>query len=361
MRILYQNHAVVHFNEGLVSSLREMGHEVKTFQHRPMIDSLCKLTTPSILPLTNSIRELKRFGGVTKQYEVLHLNDPIDGELGVVAKINRRPLVVTLHGSPAEHYDLAGGGVKGILTHRVRYDYLGLLHDLGGRIATNTQYTAKSLWNYSRISAKVIYNGVRIDMFTPAKPRGYLQEALGIPYARKVVLWVGRGYHNKDPFTFLTSAERVAREHPDVAFVMGLWYRGPLDDQIAAFVHSSEPLRRSLFVVSQMPWTLMPEIYASSDLLVHTSPNEGFGNAVSEAMSSGKPVIVADKGGPSEYVGEGGLLFRSGDREDLCAKMERLLSDDERRRGMGASARKIACTNLSWHKAAVEYSRLYRN
>jgi glycosyltransferase involved in cell wall biosynthesis len=104
----------------------------------------------------------------------------------------------------------------------------------------------------------------------------------------------------------------------------------------------------------------MPEAYASADLLVHTSPREGFGNAVSEAMSSGRAVIVADRGAPPEYVQDGGLVFKSGDCEDLCEKMESLLSDDERRKALGESARRIACTSLSWHKAAAEYSQLYR-
>jgi len=358
MRVLFQNHMTA-FNEGLVPSLRQMGHEIETFRHTPTFYSAWELSRPAIQPLVHSVLELKRFGAAAKQYDVLHLNDSLDGELGVAAKINGRPLVVTLHGTPIDHFEGAGGGMKGILTHRVRYDYLSLLHDLGGHVTTQSQFCAKTLWSYSHISAKVIYNGVRTDRFTPERPRGYLQATLGIPSTNKVVLWVGRGHKIKDPFTFLSAAETIARKRADTAFVMLLWYKGPLDDQIENLVQRSEALRRSLYFVRKVPWAQMPEAYASSDLVVHTSPCEGFGNAVSEAMSSGKAVIAADRGGPSEYIQDGGLLFKSGDRNDLCEKMEYLLTDEERRKDLGESARRIACTNLSWHKAAAEYSKVY--
>ena len=359
MRVLFQNHTVRRFNEGLVSGLRDMGHQVDAFWHKHVFDSVWELGTPAIRPMVHSILDVKKFGGLAKEYGVIHLNDPLDGELGIVAKVDRRPLVVTLHGTPVDHREGAGGGMKGILTNRLRYDYLSLLHDLGGHVTTQSQFCAKSLWNYSHISARVIYNGVRTDVFAPGRQRGYLQSALGVPSTDKVVLWVGRGHEIKDPFTFLTAAEAIARKRSDTSFVMLLWYKGPLDGQIEDFVKRSESLRRSLYFIRKIPWEQMPEAYASSDLVVHTSPREGFGNAVSEAMSSGRAVIAADRGGPSEYVQDGGLLFRSGDRDDLREKMEYLLSDDRRREELGESARRIACTTLSWAKAAAEYSEVY--
>jgi glycosyltransferase involved in cell wall biosynthesis len=359
LKVLFQNHTVRRFNEGLISGLRDMGHQVDAFWHKHVFDSLWELGTPAIRPMAHSILDVKNFGGPAKESEVIHLNDPLDGELGVVAKIERRPLVVTLHGTPVDHREGAGGGMKGILTYRLRYAYLSLLHDLGARVTVQSQFCARSLWSYSHIPARVIYNGVETDVFTPGRQRGYLQGALGIPSTNKVVLWVGRGHQIKDPFTFLTAAEAVARKRSDTSFVMLLWYKGPLDDQIEDFVKGSEFLRRSLHFVRKIPWTQMPEAYASSDLVVHTSPREGFGNAVSEAMSSGRAVIAADRGGPSEYIQDGGLLFKSGDRDDLREKMECLLSDDGRRKGLGESARRIACANLSWDRAAAEYSEVY--
>ena len=81
--------------------------------------------------------------------------------------------------------------------------------------------------------------------------------------------------------------------------------------------------------------------------------------AVLEAMASGLPVIVADEGAPSEIVGKGGLLFRSGDSQDLAEKVNLIKDDPKRRVQLWRIAAHIAKADFSWQAAAKRYVELY--
>jgi glycosyltransferase involved in cell wall biosynthesis len=65
------------------------------------------------------------------------------------------------------------------------------------------------------------------------------------------------------------------------------------------------------------------EEYAAAHVLVFPSRFDGFGQVVVEAMSTGLPVIVSNHVGAGDLVrhGENGWIVRSGDVEDLQARM----------------------------------------
>jgi glycosyltransferase involved in cell wall biosynthesis len=68
-----------------------------------------------------------------------------------------------------------------------------------------------------------------------------------------------------------------------------------------------------------------PELRAADVALV-CSGAEGFGRATVEAMIAGKPVIGADNTATAELIHDGlnGLLYRTGDAQDLAAKIDYL-------------------------------------
>jgi glycosyltransferase involved in cell wall biosynthesis len=70
---------------------------------------------------------------------------------------------------------------------------------------------------------------------------------------------------------------------------------------------------------------LMPQLRAANVALVCSSA-EGFGRAAAEAMLAGKPVIGADNTATAELIHDGlnGLLYRTGDAQDLAGKIDYL-------------------------------------
>lgn len=76
---------------------------------------------------------------------------------------------------------------------------------------------------------------------------------------------------------------------------------------------------------------------------------EGFGLVTIEYMMAGLPVIASDSGANPEVVKDGitGLLYRSGDVDDLSEKIIYMIENRERRKQMGAAALMRARKNFS--------------
>src|SRR5262249_47033666 len=78
-------------------------------------------------------------------------------------------------------------------------------------------------------------------------------------------------------------------------------------------------------------------------------PEETFGQVVLEAMASGLPVIVADRGGPATIVQDGrtGFVCPTDDAAVFAACVRRLYDNVELRTGMGHEGRRDA-TRRPW-------------
>ena len=78
--------------------------------------------------------------------------------------------------------------------------------------------------------------------------------------------------------------------------------------------------------------------YANMDVFVFPSETDTFGNVVQEALASGVPAVVTDKGGPRFIVADAVDGFIAADDAGLCAAVERLARDAQLRRAMAQAA-----------------------
>ncbi len=93
--------------------------------------------------------------------------------------------------------------------------------------------------------------------------------------------------------------------------------------------------------------------YANMDVFVFPSETDTFGNVVQEALASGVPAVVANKGGPRFIVADGVDGFIADDDSGFCAAVERLARDAPLRRAMAeAAGRKTALR--SWDRVFEE-------
>lgn len=105
----------------------------------------------------------------------------------------------------------------------------------------------------------------------------------------------------------------------------------------------------------------VPRILHALDIFVSCSSSEAFSNAVLEAMTSGCAVIGSRVGGTPELIGEDqrGLLFRSGDVEDLAEKLATLIRDSGLRRDLGRRAAEHASRTWSIEAACARITEIY--
>jgi glycosyltransferase involved in cell wall biosynthesis len=84
-----------------------------------------------------------------------------------------------------------------------------------------------------------------------------------------------------------------------------------------------------------------------ADLFVFPTVEDGFGLVVTEAMAAGLPVVVSDRAGAAEVVGDGGAVVALDDEDGWIATVRDLLADTDRRHEVGLRAR-AAVRPLTW-------------
>jgi glycosyltransferase involved in cell wall biosynthesis len=79
------------------------------------------------------------------------------------------------------------------------------------------------------------------------------------------------------------------------------------------------------------------KVISACTIYVLASRTEAMGRVLLEAMAAGRPIIASNVGGVPHYISDddNGLIFSSGNVEDLAAKMVRLLNDKELRARLG--------------------------
>ncbi len=184
----------------------------------------------------------------------------------------------------------------------------------------------------------VLHNGIDLAVWRRDTAQPVLREEFGIPRDGFLVGTVARITYDKDLPTFYWVAEEVARQIPNVTFVIvGDGY----GDELAKA--REEVLRRGLErkVLFTGHRNDLLDVYVSFDVFLMTSLTEGMPNTLLEAMALGVPSVSTAVGGVPELLGHGsgGFLAPVGDIDGLAGHVVRLLHDPELREKCGAACR----------------------
>jgi glycosyltransferase involved in cell wall biosynthesis len=178
-----------------------------------------------------------------------------------------------------------------------------------------------------------------------------------------------------DPPTLVTVAHLVARKrHADVVRALALLR--PRHPDLRYVVIGDGPERAALARLAaelgvadrvelrgQLTHAEAVEAAQTSTLFVLPSVDEAFGVAYVEAMAGGVPALgCRDEPGPQEIAaaGDGIVLVAPGDPTALAAAIERLLSDQAARRGLGEQARATVERAFTWEACGAATVAAYR-
>ncbi|MCK4624543.1 MAG: glycosyltransferase family 4 protein, partial [Phycisphaerae bacterium] len=239
------------------------------------------------------------------------------------------------------------GGQAGRFVRRLRwYRSAGLLND----VVCVSQYLREELISQclSQRDVCVIHNGINLSRFTchgrPAREkrkhgRDGHATCLPLPANKHIIVQVANVVPDKDFQTLIEAAAGLAKRRDDFQLVLiGEGTDGP---EIARVI---EQAGAGEFITPVGKREDVPEILASTDMLVLSTKTESFGIAVLEAMASGLPVVASDVPALREvFTHESeGLKVRPGDADALAGAIERLLDDETLRQQLGDTGRKRA-------------------
>jgi len=99
----------------------------------------------------------------------------------------------------------------------------------------------------------------------------------------------------------------------------------------------------------------------SLDIYVHATMGETLSNSIMQAMAGGIPVIASDVWGVNNMITDGGngLLYEPGNAQQLATKLNGLIHDVEKRKRLGANARKFAEENYDNAVMFRRYKELF--
>ncbi len=211
-------------------------------------------------------------------------------------------------------------------------------------------YVGKANYNYFKFhgvnSHKLFFtpHSVNNDYFTStltmAKEAAInWREDLGIPQGKKIILFVGKLEPKKNPFLLLKAFKQAQLQDVSLLFVGA----GSLEIQLKSYVQEDQYLSKLVYFVPFQNQSQMPRSYAVADLLVLPSFGHGetWGLAVNEAMCMGVPAIVSSHVGCAQDLiipDYTGLVFQSGDVEDLAAQLRKAFSNPMQLKQWGSNA-----------------------
>lgn len=177
----------------------------------------------------------------------------------------------------------------------------------------------------------VVGNGIDPDRFCLADDgvRRGARTRLGLPADARVLLTVGGLTARKGVGRVIDVLPRLASSFPSLIYLVA-GGGGPEGNERAALERRARTLG-----VDDRVWFLghvspdaVSEVYHAADAFVLATRNEGWANALHEAIASGLPAVATDVGGNREVLGDGeaGLLVPFGDADALEAALEQVLS-----------------------------------
>lgn len=279
--------------------------------------------------------KLLQYGGSGLPWENMHLRRPAS-KLDVlfcpaytVPLFYRGPLVVATHSVNETEAQ----------AHSRRYQQTySRIHRHSARIADKVvvpgQMTKDAVMGHYGIPEEriaIVHQGAD-DLFRPIDDPAVAEATRRrfFPDGRPYILFVGKGSQRRNIPMLIEAFARIRAEgFPHGLVLFGPYHGDEQLEKITTELGVTEHVHQTEGVLEQHG-DIVP-VYASADVFVHPSENEGWSMTTVEAMACGTAVIASRRGGLGEVADGYALMLDSPTSDGLTDALRKVLTDDRLR------------------------------
>ena len=205
----------------------------------------------------------------------------------------------------------------------------------------------------------IIYNGYSRPKVSRKEEYAKLKNHLGIPDDALILTVVANFIPYKGHADLIDALRGIKNSMPNNWRLLLVGRDDGLGKFLHTKIHEYDLSDNILFLGARNDTA---KIFAASDIALLCSHEEGFSNAIIEAMAAGLPVIATDVGGNPEAIIDNltGLLVKPFDTEQLGKAILKLTRDSALRKELGIAASKRFSDNFTLEQCVVKYATLYK-
>lgn len=298
---------------------------------------------------------------LTNKIDVIYLQDGLLAPLGIILKIFRKPIVVTIHGLD--------------ITYKNKlYQFLipGCIKQLD-RVICISQATKDECINRGILIEKSIIapNGISDDFYMPNLDKNQLKVHLSNEFNidlsdKKIILSVGRLVERKGLHWFIENVlPEIIEQNQNIIYLIA--GDGPFREKIREDI-SKNGLEDFIIMLGKVEYNTLKSLYNVSD--VFAMPNipvkgdmEGFGIVILEAASCGVPVVASNLEGMKAAIKneKNGFLVQPCKSKEFADTISKILKDSNQSQHFGKQARIYTLNHFSWDNISKDYVSIFQD
>lgn len=210
---------------------------------------------------------------------------------------------------------------------------------------------------------KVIYHGIKSDVYQPASDKAQAWQSLGFPGEYGIGI-LGRVRKQKGVHLFVNACIENLKLHPKATAVVV----GAISAKEQAFVDELKAkvakagLADRIIFTGEQKFEDIPKIFSALSIVAALSDNEGFGLTIPEAMSCEAAVLATEAGAWPEIIRQGidGYVVPVNNQQAVTEKMALMMAEPEKLLAMGKAGRQRVLENYTVEREAHELVSFFR-
>ncbi len=315
--------------------------------------------SPLNIKNVKAFHELKSIINNNK-YRIIHCHTPMGGMLARLAALRARKhgakVIYTAHGF---HFCQGSPSLNWIIFYPVERT---LARGTDCLITINKEDYTRALSHGFKAGNIVCVHGVGVDTgrFKPKEigNKKELRQKNGYKPEDFLMVYVAEFNKNKNQQFLLRVLARLKKTVPHVRLLLA--GNGPMLDYCRQLSQELDVSDRVEFLGYRKD---IEKVLPMCDLAVAASFREGLPVNIMEAMACGLPVVATNNRGHKElvYNGESGWLIRSGDIDEMSAKIEMIARDCNLQNRLGNLGREIVEGKYAINRILDKMSAIYSN